>query len=140
MSTMGVFLAGGRHGRFAAAVLCAAFAAGAACERSPKPAPQAAASTLPTRTYTVKGRVAQLPDAAVRGSMFQVAHEDIPDFADRDGKAVGMNAMTMPFPPAPGVSLDGLGVGDEIELTFEVRWDRIPPQQATVIRRLSRGG
>ena len=88
------------------------------------------------RTYTVKGRVEQLPDPRVPGSMFQVHHEDIPGFVRQDG-TLGMNAMTMPFPPAPGVSLEGLSVGDEVELTFEVLWDRIPPQQATAVRKLA---
>lgn len=102
----------------------------------PKPSSPAAAAPQPTQTYTVKGKVAQLPDPAVKGSMFQVDHEDIPTFVRKDGTR-GMNAMTMPFPPAPGLSLDGLAIGDAIELTFEVRWDRIPPQQAVAIKKLA---
>ncbi len=122
-------------------VLCAlAATAFAGCEKPPAPEAAGAKSPSPVHRYTTKGRVAQLPDPAVRGSMFQVAHEAIPDFVDRDGKVTGMNAMTMPFPPAPGVSLEGLKVGDAVEITFEVRWDRIPPQEATVVKKAGAGG
>lgn len=110
----------------------------ASCERASPPAPPQPAATIPAappKIYTVNGRIEQLPDPAVKGSMLQVHHDDIPDFVSREGKVVGMNSMTMPFPPAPGVSLEGLAVGDEVELTFEVRWDRIPFQQATAIRK-----
>ena len=124
---------------FAGAILaCVAACSLCSCEK-PAPPPSSAGpaspAPLPVQTYTVKGKVAQLPDPAVKGSMFQVAHEDIPTFVRKDG-TLGMNAMTMPFPPAAGLSLQGLAVGDEIELTFEVRWDRIPPQQAVAVRKL----
>jgi len=111
---------------------------GVSCERTAPtvpPVPPPPTSAVPAMVYTVNGRIEQLPDTAVKGSMLQVHHEDIPGFVSREGKVVGMNAMTMPFPPAPGVSLQGLSVGDEVELTFEVRWDRMPPQQATSIRK-----
>ena len=112
----------------------------ASCERASPSAPapaKPAAPAAPAKTYTVNGRIEQLPDPAVKGSMLTVHHEDIPGFVSREGKVVGMNSMSMPFPPAPGVSLEGLTVGDEVELTFEVRWDRIPIQQATAIRKRS---
>jgi hypothetical protein len=34
-----------------------------------------------------------------------------------------MNTMTMPFPVAAELSLEGIAIGDKVELTFEVRFD-----------------
>lgn len=105
----------------------------------PKPAPP---PPSPSRTpagaasYTLRGRIEQLPDPAVKGSTLQIHHEKVPTFTDQDGKVIGMNEMVMPFPPAAGLSLDGFAVGDNVEFTFEVRWDRIPFQQATRIAKL----
>lgn len=122
----------------ALATLCACDRPASQPRSQPAASPGSGAQAAPgaqARVYTVNGTIEQLPDPAVKGSMLQVHHEDIPGFVSREGTVVGMNAMTMPFPPAPGVSLAGLKVGDAVELTFEVRWDRIPPQQATAIRR-----
>lgn len=76
-----------------------------------------------TTTYTVLGTVAALPDPAKPASEFQIAHEEIPDFVGSGGDVVGMKAMTMPFPLAPGVSLDGLAIGDAVTFTFAVNWN-----------------
>ncbi len=34
-----------------------------------------------------------------------------------------MHSMTMPFPLAQGVELEGFATKDAVELTFEVRWN-----------------
>jgi Cu/Ag efflux protein CusF len=52
-----------------------------------------------------------------------------------DGK-LGMDAMTMPFPLAKGVSLVGFAAGDVVEVTFEVRWKSQPRFQTTKIVKL----
>lgn len=66
--------------------------------------------------YTVRGRVLQLPDGTPGGG-FVVYHEEIPDYAAANG-TTGMHAMAMPFAlPDPSV-IDGLAVGDIVEITF----------------------
>ena len=72
--------------------------------------------------YTVRGEVTQLPDPSVEGSELMVRHEPIPDFKNAKGEVVGMDTMTMPFPVSEDVSLDGIAVGDKVELTFEVQF------------------
>jgi hypothetical protein len=70
--------------------------------------------------YTVRGRIVQLPQEDIPTSQFLVHHEPIPSFVSA-GQVVGMNEMTMPFPLAESVSLEGFFVDDIVELTFEVR-------------------
>ncbi|MFG0257082.1 MAG: hypothetical protein ACF8GE_04185 [Phycisphaerales bacterium JB043] len=72
--------------------------------------------------YTVRGRITSIPAEGVPTSQFLVHHEPIPSFVS-GGKVVGMNEMTMPFPLAEGLSLEGYFVDDVIELTFEVHHD-----------------
>lgn len=100
-------------------------------------APSAAA---PPR-YTVRGEVVRVP-ARPEGELV-VRHEAIPTFADRTGAVVGMDAMVMPFPIAPGVALAGLAPGDKIAFTFSVDWaqgryaiervERLPPATALTL-------
>ncbi|MFW6059560.1 MAG: copper-binding protein [Phycisphaeraceae bacterium] len=71
--------------------------------------------------YETRGVIRQLPTDAT-GDL-QIEHEPVPDFKDQDGEVVGMDSMTMPFPPADDVSLDGLAVGDKVRFTFVWRWD-----------------
>lgn len=90
----------------------------------------------PSGTYTVKGIVESLPTIDKPQSELRVHHEAIDDFADRDGKVVGMNSMTMEFPPAKGVDISSLKVGDKVVLTFSVWWKQSPPWLATKIETL----
>ncbi len=60
-------------------------------------------------------------------SDFSVHHEAIDGFADGSGRVVGMGAMTMPFPLGPGVTLEGIAVGDVVEITFPVWWGKGGP-------------
>jgi Cu/Ag efflux protein CusF len=94
----------------------------AACEERAKPnaasAPSAAARA--DDVYTVRGVVKELPEAGKPATQLKIHHEEIPTFIGFDGKPVGMKEMTMPFPLAPGVSLEGHAVGDTVEFVFEV--------------------
>lgn len=102
------------------------------CSRSPALPP-------PDQTYTVRGRIEMLPDARKPGSELQIQHEPISTFVNMQGKVQPMDSMIMPFEPAPGVSLNGLGVGDPVEFTFEVRWKSRPAMQLTRIQKLPDG-
>lgn len=73
-----------------------------------------------TDTYTTRGVVAMMPDPANPMSELQIRHERIPDFKNAAGEEVGMNAMQMAFPLAPGVSLEGLTVGQPIAFEWRV--------------------
>lgn len=88
----------------------------AACE-APKPAAPAGPTGEPDATYTTRGKVEMLPDPRNPASEFVVHHEPIDDFKNPNGTK-GMNSMSMPFPLARGVSLDGIAVGDVVEITF----------------------
>lgn len=94
----------------------AASVACAGCAKKRGPAPD-----VTKVVYTVRGRIVDLPTPGKPASEFRVAHEAIPDFrASLPDGPLGMRAMVMPFTPGPGVSLDGLAVGEKIELRFEV--------------------
>jgi Cu/Ag efflux protein CusF len=96
------------------APLAAAALAFAGC--APKETTPAAA---PDR-YEVRGEIVALPSLGSRE--VRVRHEAIPDFRDDGGRKVGMEAMTMPFTLAEGVSTDGFAVGDAVSFTLEVDW------------------
>lgn len=74
--------------------------------------------------FTVRGQVAQLPEAGKPASAFRVHHEPIPEWKRNynDETPVGMNAMVMEFPPAsPGV-IEGIAAGDIVRMTFRVEY------------------
>jgi Cu/Ag efflux protein CusF len=103
-----------------------------ACEQKPAPAPagsstatpppattsSTAAPAEPDAVYVVRGRVVSLPDPSNPSAEFRVHHEPIPDFKAPDGRVVGMNEMEMPFPVSDPTLLEGIAVGDAVELTF----------------------
>ena len=89
--------------------------------------------------YTVRGGSTQLPAPDREGSELMVRHEPMPEFKNAKGEVVGMGAMTMPFPIAEGVSLDGLSVGDKVSLTFEVQFEPSTSFQTTQITKLPEG-
>jgi hypothetical protein len=70
----------------------------------------------------VRGEIVTLPAGGAGPRQIAVRHEAIPDFADRDGKVVGMGAMVMPFELAPGVAVEGMREGDPVELLLAVDW------------------
>lgn len=87
-------------------------------QASPPPAPT---SRKPDDTYTVRGKVEMLPSPAKPQAEFMLHHEPIPTFKRPDGK-LGMDEMAMPF-PVGSVNLDGIAVGDKVEVEFGV-WNR----------------
>jgi hypothetical protein len=70
-------------------------------------------------TFKVKGVVRGLPGQGLAKDEILVKHQEIPEYRDESGKVVGMMAMTMPFYLAPGLALDGIALGDRVELQVE---------------------
>ena len=75
-----------------------------------------------TDTYQVRGQIVSLPVEGDPASGLRIHHEAIPTFVGEDGQMVGMDAMTMGFTPATGVSLDGLEEGDKVAFTLRVNF------------------
>ena len=91
---------------------------------------------LPGQVYTVRGMVRDLPNPDRPGSEFSVRHEAIDDFVSLQGEVIGMSSMTMPFPLADKVSLDGVAIGDPVEVILKVDWDGDVPVQVTSVKEL----
>ena len=87
-------------------------------------------------TYTVRGRIVSLPSAEDPASELRIHHEAIDTFKSAAGEATPMKAMTMTFPPAEGVSLDGLAVGDAVEFVFRMQWEPVVGMSTTSIKKL----
>ncbi len=115
--------------RFIPIMLALAPLAIVSCDR-----PSAAAATS---TYTVRARVVSLPGASARNKMMTAHHEEISAW-DRGDGTKGMNAMVMPFPLGKGVTLDGIAVGDVIEIVVVQYAAGAVPYEATSIRKLPR--
>jgi len=98
-------------------------------------AAQPAAAAEPDH-YTVRGEVTALPAADDPTRGFYVRHEAIDDFKAPDGSVLGMDAMTMQFPLDDPTLLDGVAVGDKVELTYEINWHCAPTQRVTRLRKL----
>jgi hypothetical protein len=96
---------------------------------------QPATATEPDR-YTVRGEVTALPAADDPTRGFYVRHEAIDDFKAPDGSVLGMDAMTMQFPLDDPALLNGVAVGDRVELIYEVSWQGAPTQRVTGVRKL----
>lgn len=94
----------------------------AGCGRSETNSGAPKAPGVETHAYTVRGIVALLPSDENPAAQFIVRHEPIPHFRG-EGGVLGMGAMEMPFPMKEGLSLDGITLGNKIELTFEVEYD-----------------
>jgi Cu/Ag efflux protein CusF len=107
-----------------------------ACSEESSPAPQAGALV---HTYNLRGKIVSLPDASNPASELRIHHEAIQDFKNAQGEIKPMQAMTMSFPPAPGVSLDGLAVGDVVEFVFRVQWEPTYEMGTTSINKLPPG-
>jgi Cu/Ag efflux protein CusF len=89
-------------------------------------------------TYTVRARVSQLPSPQSGGLV--LTHEAIDDWVGYSGKVEGMDTMTMPFPVAKGVSLEGIEPGDVVEVQLHADWTADPGEavQITGVRELPR--
>ncbi|MEL7060224.1 MAG: copper-binding protein [Acidobacteriota bacterium] len=89
--------------------------------------------------YDMRAIVRQLPDASRPGSEFLVHHEPVPTFVDSEGNEVGMDSMVMGFPLADRSMLDGIEIGDRVELRLEVAWEGSPPIAITRLEELPDG-
>lgn len=111
---------------------------------APAPTPEPVAAAAPAKpTYTVRAEVDTLP--GIESSVLRLHHERIPTFASKDGKVgtdsqgkPGMKPMTMSFAKGPGVSYDGLKVGDKVEVVVEMNWEAALPDERIVITKLTR--
>jgi len=72
-------------------------------------------------SYSVTGVVTALPGNGRAKNEMLVKHDPIPNYRDEAGNVVGMAAMTMPFYLSSQTSIDGIHVGDQVELTVEQR-------------------
>lgn len=72
--------------------------------------------------HVVRGEVVQVPRPDDPAGEMQIRHEAIDGWIDSGGNAVGMSSMTMPFPVAKGVELDGIAPGDIVEFTLHIDW------------------
>lgn len=95
-----------------------------------------ARNDIPPKSYTVRGMVRELPGP---NRQISVHHEAIDDFVSLEGEVVGMSSMTMPFPLAQSVDVEGLAIGDPVEMTLTLDWDGDPPVQITKLRELPAG-
>jgi Cu/Ag efflux protein CusF len=88
-------------------------------------------------SFTVKGVVKRLPQGQANGQReLLVKHEEIPEYRDRSGKVVGMMAMTMPFYLSQTLSLEGVAVGDAVELTVEQRIEPRFNEEVVALRKV----
>lgn len=88
----------------------------------------------------MRGEVVALPDERRPDDrQLRVRHEAIPDFVGFEGEVVGMASMSMPFPLAADVDLEGVEPGDPVEMTFEVRWEGTPPIRIVELEELPPG-
>jgi hypothetical protein len=89
------------------------------------------------RSYVVRAMVAALPTA--EDASLTLTQEAIPDFVDRAGERVGLDATTLPLPLAAGVDAPDVAVGDPVEVTLRVDWESEQPLELTAVRRLPAG-
>lgn len=85
--------------------------------------------------YEVKGKIVSLPKENGKPEI-RIKHEAIKDYVDFSGTKVGMAAMTMSFPLAEGVSLQGLAVGDNVQFVFESWWKPSPGDHISSIKKI----
>lgn len=113
-------------------------------DRVPRLALLVALSTIPlascskeVHTYTLHAEVVQLPTSTSPEVLLR--HEAIDGWRTRDGEVVGMDPMTMGFPPKPGLDLGQITPGDLVEAVLEVDWDARPPIHISWIADLPAG-
>ena len=82
--------------------------------------------------YTVRGIIEKLPQTEGHDKSLYIRHAPIPDYRNERGETVGMQAMTMPFPLADGVSLGRVVVR---EAPQEIAQVLVAPGQVRLVRR-----
>ena len=93
----------------------------------------ASSTTPPDAVYTVRGQVEQVPAKDQPLAEFVVKHEPIDTFKNPNG-TLGMDTMSMPFPPAPGLDVSRFAAGDIVEMDLAV-WTT-PGQRGYELRRV----
>lgn len=71
--------------------------------------------------YTTRGVIISLPGEKAYEE-FIIHHETIPEYISING-SVGMNEMAMPIPVPDKSILEGIVVGDKVELVFGERFE-----------------
>lgn len=99
--------------------------------------PAPAAAPEPDAVYVVRGRVVELPDPKNPTKEFRVHHEPIPTFKTPAGEVVGMREMIMPFPVSDPSLLEGVAVGDIVELTFADWYKPMRTYEVTKLTKLA---
>jgi Cu/Ag efflux protein CusF len=89
--------------------------------------------------YHTRGVVEKLPSATGPDHAIYIHHVAIPEYRDDTGAVVGMGTMTMPFPLAKGLKIDGLAPGDPVAFTFAVTWKPRSGYEITELRELPAG-
>lgn len=84
--------------------------------------------------YTTRGIVITLPGEKAYEE-FIIHHETIPDYRSING-SIGMNEMAMPIPVPDRSLLEGIHVGDKVELTFGERFEPDHAMGVTAIKKL----
>lgn len=87
-------------------------------------------------TYDIRGEIVELPDPEDPLSGFYVRHEAIDEWVSMEGEIDPMDSMTMPFPLADDLSLEGIAAGDKVLFTLRVAYDDDPTFQVTRIEKL----
>lgn len=113
----------------AVAIMAGALASG--CDRTPPTPPR----PEPDGRYVTRAVIEQLPGKDSPLAEFVAHHEPIDDFKAFNG-TMGMDSMSMPFPLSKSVSLDGLAIGDKVEIEFVV-WST-PGQRGFEARRVTK--
>jgi Cu/Ag efflux protein CusF len=88
------------------------------------------------RNYSVRAEVVELPSNA-NGHLFVLHHEAVDNFVTRDGKADGMDSMTMPFLVGKNIPLTEIRPNDKVEVLLHVDWQADRAVEITGLRKLS---
>jgi hypothetical protein len=83
------------------------------------------------RAYTGRGEIVRLPAA---GEVY-IRHEAMPEFVNAFGEQSGMMSMSMGF-AIEAVPMDGVAIGDKVEIDFVTDWDLKPALRLTALRTL----
>lgn len=102
-----------------------------------------------TRVDVYEGILGELKFVPGEGDLdtdLKIRHVQIPEFKQADGTVMvsrdgvsGMKSMTMSFPLAEGVLVDGYGVGDQVRFSFRVFWGERIGFEITQIEKLDDG-
>ncbi|MEM9293066.1 MAG: copper-binding protein [Acidobacteriota bacterium] len=89
--------------------------------------------------YEVRGEVRQVPDEENPASELMIHHEAIDDFVNWQGEVSGMDSMTMPFPVSDDEQLEGIEIGDKVQIQLEVDWDSDTPMRVVEVEEIAAG-